>query len=353
MENAKVYAVAFLIRFIYVVMQIFTKAALNGGMNTYVYVFYRQLIGTVFLAPIAFVLERKRAPPLSFKVCFKIFLLAFVGFVIFLDTYAVGLDYTTTTSAAAMINSIPVVTFVLAVLLRIESIKVKRLHGVAKVLGLILCLAGILTMAFYKGPQLKSFNHHHLLGHGTSQSDQGHSKWALGILLMTISTIALSLWIVLQGYVLKEYPVKLSFTTLQCLFSTIQSFFIALAFERDFSKWKLGFDMNLLSVAYGGIMATGVTFYLQSWTIEKRGPVFLAMTTPLTLVIQIICSYFLLGEVVNLGSIVSGVIMIGGLYGVLWGKKREEKDSKIQIRENEQVCLEEKETATPAPRIEV
>nr|XP_029122815.1 WAT1-related protein At5g64700 isoform X2 [Elaeis guineensis] len=339
MGNMKVYAVAFLIRFIYAVMQILTKAAFDGGMSTFIYVFYRQLIGTLFVAPIALVLERNMAPPLSFKVCFKIFLLALVGFVVFLDTFSVGLDDTTTTSAAAMTNSVPVVTFILAVLFRIETIKIKKLQGIAKVSGLVLCLAGILTMAFYKGPQLKSFHHHHLLGHEASQTDRGHSKWALGTLLMTISTTALSLWIVLQGYVLEEYPAKLLFTALQCLCSSIQSFFIALAFERDFSRWKLGFNMNLLSVTYG------------SWTIEKKGPVFLAMSTPLTLIIQIICSSFLLGEVINLGSILSAVLMVGGLYGVLWGKKREEKDRKMQIRDNEKACLEEKETAIPAQGI--
>ncbi|XP_010930769.1 WAT1-related protein At5g64700 isoform X3 [Elaeis guineensis] len=309
MEDMKVYVVIFLISFIYAVMQILTKAAFDGGMSTFIYVFYRQLIGTLFVSPVALVLERNIAPPLSFKVCFKIFLLTLVG---------------------------------------IETIKIKKLQGIAKVSGIVLCLAGILTLAFFKGPQLKSFNHHHLFGHRASQTDRGHSKWALGILLMTISTTALSLGTVLQGFVLKEYPAKLAFTALQCLCGAIQSFFVALAFERDFSRWKLGFNMNLLSVTYGGIMATGVTFYLQSWTIEKKGPVFLAMGSPLILIIQIICSYVLLGEIINLGSILSGVLMVGGLYGVLWGKKREENDRKKQIRENEKACLEEKETAIPA-----
>ncbi|XP_029120466.1 WAT1-related protein At5g64700 isoform X4 [Elaeis guineensis] len=251
MEDMKVYVVIFLISFIYAVMQILTKAAFDGGMSTFIYVFYRQLIGTLFVSPVALVLERNIAPPLSFKVCFKIFLLTLVGLIVFLDTYSVGLDYTTTTSAAAMINSAPAVTFILAVLFRIETIKIKKLQGIAKVSGIVLCLAGILTLAFFKGPQLKSFNHHHLFGHRASQTDRGHSKWALGILLMTISTTALSLGTVLQGFVLKEYPAKLAFTALQCLCGAIQSFFVALAFERDFSRWKLGFNMNLLSVTYG------------------------------------------------------------------------------------------------------
>ena len=54
----------------------------------------------------------------------------------------------------------------------------------------------------------------------------------------------------LQEPLLKEYPSKLLFTTLQCVFSTIQSFFIALTCERDFSRWKLSFDISLISVAY-------------------------------------------------------------------------------------------------------
>jgi hypothetical protein len=39
-------------------------------------------------------------------------------------------------------------------------------------------------------------------------------------------------------------------TTLQMTFSTIQSFFIALAVERDFSRWKLRLDVGLVAVLY-------------------------------------------------------------------------------------------------------
>lgn len=50
-----------------------------------------------------------------------------------------------------------------------------------------------------------------------------------------------------------------------------------------------------------GIVVTGVTYYLQTWVIEKKGPVFLAMSTPLALIITIFCSAILLGEVITLG----------------------------------------------------
>jgi hypothetical protein len=53
-----------------------------------------------------------------------------------------------------------------------------------------------------------------------------------------------------QGPMLEQYPSKLLNTTLQMTFSTIQSFFIALAVERDFSRWKLRLDVGLVAVLY-------------------------------------------------------------------------------------------------------
>ena len=52
--------------------------------------------------------------------------------------------------------------------------------------------------------------------------------------------------------------------------------------------------------SWQGIIVTGVSFYLQTWCIKKRGPVFLAMSMPLTLVITIAVSLFILGEQINL-----------------------------------------------------
>lgn len=73
---------------------------------------------------------------------------------------------------------------------------------------------------------------------------------------------------------------------------------------------------------------------MQVWVIDKSGPVFLAMTMPITLLVTIMMtmpitllvtimlSSFLLE--VTLGSIIGGVVMIGGLYCVLWAKRTEQ-----------------------------
>jgi hypothetical protein len=72
-----------------------------------------------------------------------------------------------------------------------------------------------------------------------------------------------------------------------------------------------------------GLVVTGVSFYLQAWCIEKRGPVFLAMSNPLGLLLTIFCSSFFLGEIVRLGSLLGSVLLVGGLYSVLWGKSKD------------------------------
>jgi drug/metabolite transporter (DMT)-like permease len=50
-----------------------------------------------------------------------------------------------------------------------------------------------------------------------------------------------------------------------------------------------------------GIIVSGVAYYLQAWVLEKKGPVFLAMFTPLALIMTIFSSAILLGEIINLG----------------------------------------------------
>ncbi|KAJ8477113.1 hypothetical protein OPV22_020840 [Ensete ventricosum] len=260
------------------------------------------------------VVERKRAPALPFLLAFKMFMLALVAIAGTLNVYSIDLDYTSAALASATINSIPVTTFIWAVIFRTEKVKVKRHSGIAKLCGVGLCIAGALTIAFYRGPRLNQLNRHHVLAGGNQP----------------------------QEPLLKQYPSELMFTTLQSLFSAIQTLFTALAIERDFSRWKLRLDMGLISVAYCGIVVTGLAFFLQSWTIQRRGPVFLALSAPLTMIITTMLSPFLPGVFVHLGSVLGGVLMVGGLYSVLWEKRRERKEEETPTAKDTEACLEEK-----------
>ncbi|XP_006644287.1 WAT1-related protein At5g64700-like [Oryza brachyantha] len=328
MGSRTAFVVAFLIRFLYGGMQIVTKDAFNEGMSTSVFVFYRHVIAILFLVPVAFVLERKTAPPLSFKISLKLFVHALYGISGAINIYSLGLSYASATSSSAIFNLLPVVAFILALMLKMESLNLRRIHGIAKVSGVVFCIIGVIVLAFYQGPEFKSFDHHRLINHTNTvyagATSQSTKTWILGIFLTILSTTSWALWTVLQGPMLEAYPSKLLNTTIQIVFATIQCFFIALAVERDFSRWKLRLDEGLIAVIYSGVLVSGVAYYMQVWVIEKSGPVFLAMTMPITLLVTIMLSSFVLGEAVTLGSIISGVVMVGGLYCVLWAKKSEQ-----------------------------
>ncbi|VAH29438.1 unnamed protein product [Triticum turgidum subsp. durum] len=229
MGNGKVYSTIVLIRLIYAGMHIFTKAAFEEGTSTTVFVFYRHAVAAIFLAPFAFFLEIRQgsAPPLTFRLSVKIFAHAFYGYASTITTtsrslklqfvayglflchslrmagtinlYSIGLNYASATSSSAIFNIVPVVAFILAVMFKMETLKLKSVHGMAKASGILLCIGGVVALALYQGPQLKSLNHHPLLhSTGTAVHARLEKNWALGIFLMTASVVIWALWTVQQ-----------------------------------------------------------------------------------------------------------------------------------------------------------
>ncbi|KAK3125197.1 hypothetical protein QOZ80_7BG0601580 [Eleusine coracana subsp. coracana] len=334
-SSAKAYAAVVLIRLMYSGMHVMSKVALDQGMNPLVFVFYRHTTAALVLIPITFLLERGKAKPVTFKIGCKMFVHALYGVTACGDLFNLGLNYASATSSSALYNVQPVVTFILAVIFGMETMKLTRFHGKMKFAGIFFCVAGVSVLAFYDGPMFRSFNHHHLFQNGSSSSPAGedsHSKnqWVFGIFLMTLSNILAGLWTVLQGPLIDDTS-KLMNTTLQICCASVQAFVVAVAAERDFSKWRLGWNISLAAIIYSGVIVTALSYYMQMWTIAKRGPVFLAMSMPLTFVFTIVISSFIIGDAVSLGSIFAGVLLVGGLYNVLWGKSIEERDEMNKI----------------------
>ncbi|XP_062089591.1 WAT1-related protein At5g64700-like [Humulus lupulus] len=196
MGEEKYYLAVILAQAIYAGMVLLTKATFNGGMNCYIFTFYRQLVGTVVLVPLAMVFERRNGTPLSVVTFGKIFMLAFLGVTLPLNASNVALAYTTATFGAAILNCLPVASFFLALLPRMEKLNIRTTAGIVKVAGLGACMAGIVAR------------------------------------------------------ILKIYPERLRFTTLLCLSSTGQCFVFAIALERDPSEWKLSWNIKLLTIVY-------------------------------------------------------------------------------------------------------
>ncbi|XP_057469202.1 WAT1-related protein At1g43650-like [Actinidia eriantha] len=245
------------------------------------------------------------------------------------NLYCLGISYTSATFASAATNTIPAITLILAILLRMEKISITRRHGVAKVLGCVVGLGGAMVFIFIKGPPLYQGSPNK--SSGLPADCNPKTKWVKGSFIMLASTTAWALWHIVQGPLVKQYPAKLRLLALQCFFSCIQTAIWAVAVERRISSWKLQWDLNLLSILYCGLIVTGMGYWLRIWVIHKKGPVFVAIFTPLSLLITAAFSAVIWKETLQWGSVCGAVLLVGGLYIILWGKHTEGQANAVEV----------------------
>ncbi|XP_062232591.1 WAT1-related protein At5g07050-like [Phragmites australis] len=340
LEKAKPYAAMISLQFGYAGMNVLTKVSLNQGMSHYVLVVYRHAFATLSIAPFALVLERKMRPKMTWSIFWQIFVLALLGPVIDQNFYYAGLKFTGPTFACAMSNILPAMTFVMAVIFRMEKLDVKKVRCQAKIAGTLVTVAGAMLMTLYKGPLMElAWTRHAPAGvHGGAEgpaaaADLSSSDWFLGSLFVVIATLAWASLFILQTHTIKQYSAHLSLTTLICFVGTLQAIVVTFVMERRASVWTIGFDMNLLAAAYAGIVTSSIAYYVQGLVIQKTGPVFASAFSPLMMIIVAAMGSFILAEKIYLGGVIGAVLIVFGLYSVLWGnhKEAQEKDADAKM----------------------
>ncbi|KAK9283350.1 hypothetical protein L1049_011592 [Liquidambar formosana] len=333
-ENSKPYFAMISLQFGYAGMNIITKVSLNRGMSHYVLVVYRHAIATAVIAPFAIFLERKAQPRITFSIFMQIFVLGLLGPVIDQNFYYAGLKFTSPTFSCAMSNMLPAMTFVMAVIFRMEKIDLKKVRCQAKIAGTAVTVAGAMLMTLYKGPIVEmvwSKHIHPRKSYVTDTTGTTDKDWFKGSILLIIATLAWASLFVLQNQTLKTYKNHhLTLTTLVCFMGTIQAIAVTFVMEHNMAVWRIGWDMNLLAAAYAGIVTSSISYYVQGLVMKKRGPVFATAFSPLMMIIVAIMGSFILAEKIFLGGVLGSIIIVVGLYSVLWGKHKENLEKKAE-----------------------
>ncbi|XP_020532834.2 WAT1-related protein At1g68170 [Jatropha curcas] len=242
-----------------------------------------------------------------------------------------------------MTNLVPVMTLILAAAFGLEKLKLRTITGKAKLIGTIIGIGGAMLITFYQGVEVKIWSTNiNLLKH--SHNDELHQKShnlvgnrIVGSVLALGSCITIALWMIIQTKMSKRYPCHYSSTALMSLMASIQSVILSLCIKRNWNEWKLGWNIRLLTVAYSGIVTSGFVVTLIAWCVNLRGPVFVVSFNPTCLVIVAIAGSLFLEEKLHLGSILGGLVIVCGLYVVLWGQNKEIKEKARQLPTNEQV----------------
>ncbi|PWA47792.1 Drug/metabolite transporter [Artemisia annua] len=291
-------------------MDIISKVALNEGMSIYVFVVYRHAVATIVMAPFAIVLDKP-----------------VIGQIL----YFYGEKTTTATFTVSICNILPAITFVMAIILRLEVVNLKSIRSQAKVIGTITTVGGAILMTLVKGPLLTK-------GRTTSNDvnngeDLSHS--IKGALMVTIGIFSWSCFTILQAITLKTYPAELSLTAWICLLGTVEGAIVALVMKRgNTAVWAIKWDMTLLATLYSGIICSGLAYYIQGLIMKDRGAVFVTAFGPLSMIFVAIMGSIFLAENTYLGRVLGAIVILAGLYLVVWGKSKDEKLPTLSVEQD-------------------
>ncbi|KAJ4845878.1 hypothetical protein Tsubulata_015947 [Turnera subulata] len=312
----------------YAGMNTTTKLAMDyANMKPLVLVAYRQIFATIALLPFAYYLERKTRPKITLPLLFQIFLCSLTGIVGNQVLFNVGMEHSSLTISTALTNILPAVTFLLAAIFRQEKVGIKRLSGQAKVLGTVLCVGGAMFLTFYKGPivNIGESKINWKYANDSTGDGKDSSNSVFGSLIVIASTFSWAVWYIIQVRVSEKFPAPYTSTLLMCFMGSIQCVVIGAGVNHRASDWALNSGLRLVATIYAGVVCSALAFSLTSWTIQRKGALYVSVFSPLLLILVAILGWALLHEKIYVGTVVGSVLIIAGLYVVLWGKDRETK----------------------------
>ncbi|XP_050262421.1 WAT1-related protein At1g43650-like isoform X2 [Quercus robur] len=180
--------------------------------------------------------------------------------------FTMSLQFVASTYQSVGLNLIPSLVFVMALIFHQEKLKCWSIYGQAKIWGLALSAAGALVVLLWKGPVVLNSMLFNI--QATSDVVTGSTMIIVGVLAKSFSNI-------LVGQVIQFYPAELSLTAMMSLFGTIQTAVVS-AFVISWSSWDLKWEKGLVlvTILLGGIVVTGLSYYVMTWSIKKKGPVF-------------------------------------------------------------------------------
>ncbi|KHG23400.1 Auxin-induced 5NG4 [Gossypium arboreum] len=333
LNKARPYLAIISLQFGYAGMYILSTICMKHGMSNFILATYRHVAATIVIAPFAFVLERKIRPKMTLPIFLRIVVLGFLEPVLDQNLYYLGMKFTTATYSSAFVNMLPAVTFIMAMIFRLEKINLKKIQSVAKLAGTAITVGGAMVMTLYKGPIIDFVKSGGATHHGTTTESAGQ-HWVSGTVALLGSIVGWSSFFILQSFTLKKYPAELSLTAWICFMGTVQDAGLSFIMVRDLSAWKIGFDSRLLAASYSGIVCSGIAYYVQGIVSRTRGPVFVTAFSPLCMIITAALGAFVLNEKVHLGSILGAIIIVAGLYTVVWGKSKDVKTPELEEKSN-------------------
>ncbi|XP_052879641.1 WAT1-related protein At4g15540-like [Gossypium arboreum] len=213
-----------------------------------------------------------------------------------------------------MSNLGPAFTFILAMLFRLEKVALRSSSSQAKIMGTITSVSGALLVVLYKGPKV-------LL---QSPLESSEANWIIGGILLFFAYLLFAIQMIAQTLVMEIYPAELMVALFYNLCGAMVSAPVSLILEFDLSSWMLRPGVAVVAVLYSGAIQSFMTLVM-TWGLHLKGPVYIAIFSPLSIAIAAFMSAIFLGDSLHLGSIIGATIISMGFYAVIWGQSKEDE----------------------------
>uniref|UniRef100_A0A3B6TE05 WAT1-related protein n=2 Tax=Triticum aestivum TaxID=4565 RepID=A0A3B6TE05_WHEAT len=242
-----------------------------------------------------------------------------------MSLYCYGLRDTTPSYAVIFVNLIPLATFILSLVFRMETLRIWSVVGSLKIAGVLFSVGGTMLISLYKGKALHLWDPI-LKIHPKEQTTEGAGNQLRGTIFLVGSSFAYACWYLIQSKVLKVYPYKYWSSMVTCLVGGFQTALVGIILNTDKNAWKLGWNLDLVTILYSGALATAGKYCLNSWAVAKRGPTYPPMFNPLSVVFTILLDSIIIGNEITVGSLLGTTMVLVGLYTFLWAKSKEVRD---------------------------
>lgn len=232
----------------------------------------------------AFMISTKQFKKIDRKDYNRIGFISIFGFFIFQWLYTVGLKKTMASNASIIMGTLPILVLILNVILGFEKLTLKRISSI------IISFIGIIFVILSSGE--------------FSLSGQSF----IGNTIILIAAIGYTIYTVFSKELVKKYP-AIEITTIAITISTVLMMFIV-KFRVDFSV----IDFRLfLSLIYTGIITTFIANYLWTWALKRSSSTRVALYNNLNPVFTVFLAYFILGENINIYTMVGILAILTGL----------------------------------------
>jgi len=241
---------------------------------------FRFLIASMVLLPAA-IIKKMKIPQLKDLPSFLV--IGFAG----ISIYHLALNYGELTVTAAtssfIISSTPILTGIMSIFFLKERIKIWGW------IGILISFSGIALITF-------------------SEGELGKINW--GALLVMVSAICSSLYVIYQKKLLKTYSI-LEVTTWSIWIGTIFLFIFTPSLLSDFKTASL---KDTLGVIYLGIFPAAIAYLLWTYSVSKfKSATHITSFLYLSPIITTLIGIIWLREYPGLYSIIGGLIVLSGV----------------------------------------